>query len=346
MKKNFLLVSVISLLAACQNNEFTDKDVSNALVEPQIELSILTEDVHSRANTLNPVSNWENGDKIGLYAVNQSTLVTYLGAKPNLAYQYSKTERKWLFDPTTDPAKDKQLYLHSGNATLYAFSPLNKTAEDLTAVPLNLNTNVDYLYGTHRVAPFYVNNQQTSIKIEMMHAQAYVGVRLKRSIDHPYSQTGNITSIKITGNTPSGQEAGYVKGTYPATGALNLSTGAINVSSATRDNVTIAGIGSGVIIPIVTNTTAPTTSLFYAMIAPEKSDVRKGFQLVVDGKTHFVPINNIEWKAGYQYIYTLTITGKGIDTGDDVNPSDPDDHTNDALIIRPWASGADDNYDF
>lgn len=346
MKKLFLLISAVSCLAACRNEEMTERENLKECVEPQIELSIAADNAQSRANTLNPVTNWENGDKIGLYAVNQGTLNTYQGAKPNLAYQYAKTDRKWIFDATADPQKDKQLYLHSGNAVLYAFSPLNKTAEDLKAVPVNLNTNVDYLYGTHRVAPFYVNNQQTSIKIEMVHAQTYIAVRLKRSVDQPYNQAGIITSIKITGNTAIGQDPAYVKGTYPATGKLDLSTGLINTSGATQNDVTIAGLGAGVTIPTVSGSTAPATSLFYAMIAPEKSDVRKGFQLIVDGKTHFVPINNIEWKAGFQYIYTLNITGKGIDTGDDVNPGDPNDHSGDALTIRPWTSGTDDNYDF
>lgn len=346
MKKSLFSLLAFSALVSCQNDEVAEKLKSNDLVEPEIELSLPTSQAQTRVNTLNPVSQWENGDKIGLYAVDQGTLTTYRGAKPNLAYQYSKTERKWEFDATADVTKDKQLYLHSGNAELFAFSPLNKTANDLTAVPLNFNTNVDYLYGTHRIAPFYVNNQQTSIKLEMLHAQTYVAVRLKRSVDHPYNQDGIISSMKITGNTPVGQETGYVKGTYPTTGTLNLTSGAINSSSATRGDVIIAGFDSGVKIPDLAGNTAPTTNIYYAMISPEKADVRKGFQLVVDGKTHYVPINECEWKAGYKYIYTLTITGKGIDSGDIVNPDDPNDHSGDALIIRPWSNGVDESYDF
>lgn len=347
MKKNLVFLCAVSLLASCQNDDL-EVSTSGELVTPEIELSLPMqgEQSQTRANTLNPVIGWENGDKIGLYAVDQGTLNTYRGAKPNLAYQYLKTERKWEFDPTADPVKDKQLFLHSGNAVLYGFSPLNKRAEDLTVVPLNFNTNVDYLYGTHRVAPFYVNNQQTSLKLEMLHAQAYVGIRLKRSVDRPYNQDGIITSLKITGNTATGQEPGYIAGNYPTTGTLNLSTGEINTASATCSDVVIAGFDSGVTIPQLAGSTANLTNIYYAMIAPEKVDVRKGFQLVVDGKTHFVPLNNCEWKAGYKYIYTLTVTGKGIDPGDVVNPDDPNDHSGDALIIRPWGSGVDESYDF
>ena len=347
MKKGILFFCTVSLFVSCQNNELSET-TTGELVTPEIEISlpVNVEKAQTRANTLNPVTAWENGDKIGMYAVDQGTVKTYRGAKPNLAYQYLKTEHKWEFDTTADPAKDKQLFLHSGNAVLYAFSPLNKNAEDLTAVPLKFNTNVDYLYGTHRVAPFYVNNQQTTIRLEMLHAQAFVGVRLKRSVDRPYNQDGIITSMKITGNTPSSLEAAYVRGNYPTTGTLNLSTGEINSASASRSDIIVAGFDSGVTIPELVGATANTTGIYYAMIAPEKENVRKAFQLVLDGKTHFVPVNDCEWKPGFKYIYTLTITGKGIDTGDDVNPDDPNDHSGDALIIRPWASGVDESHDF
>lgn len=348
MKKFFLLVFCTTFtLVSCQNDETEVNGISNEMTEPQIEISLpAAETIQSRANTVNPVTEWENGDKIGLYAVDQGTLTTYRGAQPNLCYKFSKSERKWDFDATADTKKPKQLFLHSGNAVLYAFSPWDKVAEDLTATPVKFNTNVDYLYGTHRVAPLYVNNQQTSIKLEMLHAQTYVAVRLKRSVDHPYNEDGVVTSLKITGNTPANQAAAYVKGSYPATGTLNLTKGAINTTGATRGDIVVSGFSSGITIPALSGATAPATSIFYAMIAPEAASVRKGFQLVVDGKTHFVPISECEWKAGYKYIYTLTITGKGIEGGDEVDPNNPNDHSGDALVIRPWANGVNEDYDF
>ena len=91
-----------------------------------------------------------------------------------------------------------------------------------------------------------------------------------------------------------------------------------------------------------------------------EADEVRGFHIQVDGKDFYVDAcqvntdgtpRDMEWKAGFKYIYNLILTGKGLNLVPD--PDDPDgdgdvdgDGIADFVVVKPWNAGAEIDKDF
>ena len=221
----------------------------------------------------------------------------------------------------------------------------------------------------------YVDNENTKVRIYMKHAQAYVQVNLlKEAVDpkEKYSGAGVVTAVEIMRlkrtvnayNKPVLEPADDPK--MPSKGTVNITENA-----SIRDNITVTdysiltmtdfftGGASFTLNPTVLSGT-PTWTKGFSVVCPMEADEVRGFHIQVDGKDFYVDAcqvnadntpRDMEWKAGFKYIYNLILTGKGLNLVPD--PEDPDgdgdvdgDGIADFVVVKPWNAGAEIDKDF
>lgn len=266
----------------------------------------------------------------------------------------------------------------------YMYGTHRNTLDGTTTVPGD--NSVDQGGSTHSTGTNldYIDGQNTKVRLYMKHAQSIVEVRLLKNDTDPkkkYSGEGKVTAVEIMGLERYTTATGKIEwqplpaNNPPKTGICNATAeGAITVQTREvlpmTDFYTAAGGTCDFTLnPTVASGTAnPTTG--FALVCPTADDVVRGFHIQVDGKDYYICAGNvkysdqhnvtstadeekIEWKAGYRYIYNLTLTGKGIELVPD--PTNPDgnkdgdvdgDGISDFVVVKPWTTDQTIDQDF
>ena len=231
----------------------------------------------------------------------------------------------------------------------------------------------------------YIDNKNTKARLYMKHAQAYVEVRLLKNAheaDKKYEGEGRVTCVEIMGleriiNTEGNDDW------KPATDNTLATKGTCDVTQNGKITVTETGVlkmtdfytqGEGknqcnfLLNGSVSNGVPDFGSgKGFALVNPKQANKVRGFHLVVDGQDFYIDaadvkfkgdrkvdtITEIEWKAGYKYIYTFTLTGKGFELVPD--PENPEgnkdgdvdgDGIADFITVKPWNDGNNISQDF
>lgn len=228
----------------------------------------------------------------------------------------------------------------------------------------------------------YIDNKNSKARLYMKHAQAYVEIRLLKNVTDPkkkYSGEGIVTAVEIMGLERVTNAQGKddwkpaVNNTLPSAGTCDATQdGKINVTKTEVLKMTDF-YNNNVCNFMLQGTVASGATPNYgdgkgfALVCPTVADKIRGFHLVVDGKDFYIDaadvkfndqrkitsIKDIEWKAGFKYVYNLTLTGKGIElVPDPENPggnTDGDvdgDGISDFIVVKPWNTTDELSQDF
>ena len=175
MKKMFLFAACLAVLAcSCsENEEGTVKDVRASL---KINANIGAPAVSRAEKTA-----WEAGDKLGLYVCNGT-----LGTPYNQNAVYTNTP----FTYSAAGWTSEEILLDENEATVFAYYPYDATLTTPSALPVDITTQTDHLYGQGDTKASILNR---NVNITMKHALSQVVFRMKKT--EGYRQEGVLTGI-------------------------------------------------------------------------------------------------------------------------------------------------------
>lgn len=226
----------------------------------------------------------------------------------------------------------------------------------------------------------YIDNKNNKARLYMKHAQAYVEVRLLKNVTDPkkkYSGEGRVTTVEIMGLEritnaqgkddwkPAADNKLPAAGTCDATqeGKITVTETAVLPMTDFYNGGTCDFLLQGTVASGATPNYGEGKG--FAVVCPTVASKVRGFHLVVDGKDfyidaadvkfndqrHVTSITDVEWKAGFKYVYNLTLTGKGIElVPDPENPSTDGDVDGDGvadyIVVKPWNTTNELSQDF
>lgn len=153
MKKMFLFAACLAVLAcSCsENEEGTVKDVRASL---KINANIGAPAVSRAEKTA-----WEAGDKLGLYVCNGT-----LGTPYNQNAVYTNTP----FTYSAAGWTSEEILLDENEATVFAYYPYDATLTTPSALPVDITTQTDHLYGQGDTKASILNR---NVNITMKHGK-------------------------------------------------------------------------------------------------------------------------------------------------------------------------------
>lgn len=188
----------------------------------------------------------------------------------------------WVMSPEVR-VKDGQ------NVFLYAFYPYNSANVDPTKIPVDINTQTDFLYSGNYVPASFTTH---TVTLNMKHAQSMIAFNVKKE---GYSGEGHITSIKLTSD-----KFIVTKGT------LNVNNGAITAtgygSIAAQVSATAGAQGISGVLPAVWAAPFNTLNTGATVVAV----------LTIDGKEYSVALPEVSAQRGWQYIFHCVLTKNGL----------------------------------
>lgn len=204
MKKMFLFAACLAVLAcSCsENEEGTVKDVRASL---KINANIGAPAVSRAEKTA-----WEAGDKLGLYVCNGT-----LGTPYNQNAVYTNTP----FTYSAAGWTSEEILLDENEATVFAYYPYDATLTTPSALPVDITTQTDHLYGQGDTKASILNR---NVNITMKHALSQVVFRMKKT--EGYRQEGILTGITLK-NVGSATPL-YTRAT------MDISTGSLTKTTA------------------------------------------------------------------------------------------------------------------
>jgi hypothetical protein len=201
----------------------------------------------------------------------------------------------------------------------------------------------------------YVDNKNPLVRLYMKHAQTCVRIRLAKEAVNPdklYTGKGQVTALEVMqlkkttssyGNTvyEPADNAQTHGAALPANGYIDITKTEDNITPLEWKVATMTDLIDGVdkkdfiLNPTLGNGAAPQYNEAFALLAPCKEDMVRGFHLLVDDVHFYVPCSTDEkpkeWKAGFTYTYDLVLTGKSLEmsSGED----------GDVVTVKPWNDG-------
>ena len=217
---------------------------------------------------------------------------------------------------------DNAIILSSKLGKLYSYYPYSENAgTDATAIPVKLsasqgtgisdgtvdNGTTDYMYSD---VVSNVCNTTTHVDVKMNHALAMVTFKFVRK---SYTGEGKIDLIKLSNK----QDGTYVK---VGDGTMDITTGSVTATTAgavyCEPKVILTGKEATVEIP-------------HMLVYPTATEMAKGdvlLTIVMDGITYEIDLPHTlagdageayKWTKGNNYVYTLTMTGRGFGNSSD-----------------------------
>ena len=151
---------------------------------PSLSINAYIGDPQSRAEK----ADWEENDAIGVFVCNGTIDKPYLGnvdRYTNVAFRHNG---KGFIA--------QNIYLDENQAEVFAYYPYSGTSNNGMAVPVESNTQTDYLYG-HAETPASIT--QKNVNIEMKHALSQVVFKIRKSASYNEGP-GLISALKIENN--------------------------------------------------------------------------------------------------------------------------------------------------
>lgn len=257
---------------------------------------------------------WEENDAIGVFVCNGTIDKPYLGnvdRYTNVAFRHNGKG-----------FVAQNIYLDENQAEVFAYYPYSGTSNNGMAVPVESNTQTDYLYG-HAETPASIT--QKNVNIEMKHALSQVVFKIRKSAS--YNEGPElISALKIENN-----DADNV---FKTTGTIDLSTGQITGTST--DGVLALMPGKQLLL---TDTYQTVSSICLPVSATVGKNIRAVFTIDDRQFRYEFPVGTT-WKPAFRNIYTLTVENSGLEIGGG-GTGDGDGGNDDGITIEPWGANSD-----
>lgn len=217
------------------------------------------------------ITNFTDNDRIGLFLTDGELGLNYQknAEAANVPAMYMQGSWK----------VDKDLVL-TESGTAFAYYPYNSKVTDGTAVPLEIESQTDYLYAT----PSIVDEKNPIAQIGMKHALSLISVRIRKN---DYQHAGKLTKVEVLD--------------VQQNGTMNIATGVVTKTGPTA----IYSVNRDLVLD--DNDLAKTQMIMLPTVLAEAGNIR--FQITVDDKYYIweVPKSHI-WEAGMEYTYTLNLS--------------------------------------
>ena len=221
--------------------------------------------------------------EIGLFFSSVDDGTDYPGLA-NFQSSYNTATGKWSMPIEITPPDDPHKF--------YGYAPYSRTANNKQAIPVDLlKANTDYLCGESG----NVTYTDCNASIVMHHALARVVFDVKKDKE-------NNVDVTVSGYSLQGNAA---QATLPVTGTLDLTMGTIKPTQ-------LAGTISRSIASTLLKEEA--TEMDFYVIPCEFETGVLTFALGSDTFSSSLPA--VEWKAGYQYRYPVTVKRNKLLVGD------------------------------
>lgn len=218
------------------------------------------------------ITNFTDNDRIGLF-LTAGELGTNYQDNPEAANVPAVFQQgSWKVE------KDLEL---SEVGTAFAYYPYSDKVVDGTAVPLEIETQTDYLYAT----PSVVDEKNPIAQIGMKHALSLISIRIRKN---DYQHAGKLTKVEVLD--------------VQQTGTMNIATGVVTRSGPTA----IYSVDRNLVLD--DNDLVKTQMIMLPTIIAEASgNIR--FQITIDDKYYTWDVPKAHnWEAGKEYTYTLNLS--------------------------------------
>lgn len=288
--KNSILIFIATLLtvafASC-NKENTQDFTSGTPATLQVYPSVL-----ASGGTRATINSFPDKSEIGLFITSGNIGNHYNGVHDYANVKATLNTNAWSLSPA--------VYLSPDPATVFAYYPYSTGNTDGANVPIEHNTQTDYLTGTHTPGQNAVNSDHPVVNLTMRHALSllYFDVYTEN-----YTGYGELTKIEVANST--GKTVLFSEGT------IHLQSG--EISGITGKNQAYAHLFSR----YLGNTPAGDERVLpYFMVLPVSSVPATGdvvINFTIDNKvyTYQVPAGTV-WASGTKNTYTVKLSGKAL----------------------------------
>ena len=273
-------------VTACNDDDCINSGTDNNNLQVEVSASL-----HSRA----PIhdSTLPDNNPIGV------TLTATDGSSydkqnyTNIPYYGTTADGKQTWQP-----QDKPVTLSVTEGVAMAYWPYNQNAVDMTAVPVETDTQTDYMYSGNVTG---LTNAAPKAAFQMKHAMALVRVNVVRGT---YTAAGTVTAVTAASEA------------FCTSGTMNVSTGAL---------ADLAGAETPFIEEpadaVVTTSGRMTEFLVLPDVDVDAASVILG--VTVDGRKYSTDVKVTEaFKQGYIYTYNLTLDNTALNVS--------------AVAVAPW----------
>lgn len=280
--EKMLVMSLLSLaMFSCSKDDgVIDLPVTPPTPDPEQPIDPPAEDVLFGINpviagivpvTRGIITNFTDNDRIGLFLTDGELGLNYQENAEAVNVPAMYQQGSWKVE--------KDLVL-SEEGTAFAYYPYNSKVTDGTVVPLEIESQTDYLYAT----PAVVDEKNPIAQIGMKHALSLISVRIRKN---DYQHAGKLTKVEVLD--------------VQQNGTMNIATGAVTKTGPTA----IYSVNRDLVLD--DNDLAKTQMIMLPTVIAEAGNIR--FQITVDDKYYIweVPKSHI-WEAGMEYTYTLNLS--------------------------------------
>ena len=280
--EKLLVISLLSLTIFSCSKE--DDIIDLPVTPPDPEEPVTPPDPKPIYLSINPViagiepvsrgiiTSFTDNDRIGLF-LTAGELGTNYQDNPEAANVPAMYQQgSWKVE------KDLEL---SEEGTAFAYYPYSDKVLDGTAIPLEIETQTDYLYAT----PSVVDEKNPIAQVGMKHALSLISVRIRKN---DYQHAGRLTKIEVLD--------------VQAEGALNISSGEVTKSGAAITYAVNRDL-------VLDDEDLVKTQMIMLPTVIEEAPGNIRFQITVDDKYYIwdVPKSH-NWEAGKEYTYTLNLS--------------------------------------
>lgn len=299
--KNMLLIAFLGLVTfSCSKDEVppvTPPDPDPVPPIPkEVVLGINPTIAGIEPVTRGVITNFADNDKIGIFLTDGELGKNYQNNANTANLPASMSQGAWKVE--------KDIVL-TREGTTFAYYPYSDKVTDGTAVPVEIQSQTDYLYSRSSV----VDEKNPIAQVGMKHALSLVSVRIRKN---DYQHAGKLTKVEVLD----------VQGT----GTVNISSGEV---SKTGDPMTYTVTRDFVLDDA--DLVKTQMIMLPTVIADATGNIR--FRITIDGQYYMWDIPKAHvWEAGKEYTYTLNLN------------KTPDELPDLELDVDYWTKyGKDDN---
>ena len=214
----------------------------------------------------------------------------------NIPYYGITADGKQTWQP-----QDKPVTLSVTEGVAMAYWPYNKDAADMTAVPVETDSQTDYMYSGNVTG---LTNATPKAAFQMKHAMALVRVNVVRGT---YTAAGTVTAVTAASEA------------FCTSGTMNVSTGALaNLVGAETPFIEEPADA------VITTSGRMTEFLVLPDVDVDAASVTLG--VTVDGRKYNTAVEVTEaFKQGYIYTYNLTLDNTALNMS--------------GVTVTPWQEG-------
>ena len=191
------------------------------------------------------------------------------------------------------------VFLSTTDARVYAYYPFKAENTDGKAIPVESETQTDYLYGTH--GPL-VNNQNPVASLKMKHALALLKFRVYKEANVTSEPELTTITLALGGNTER---------ILCSKGSMNIASGRITPDTNTRPTASVYNLHVPISETIPENESELPALLTLPLSRATTSDGEIKLYFYIAGKQYSCPLpSGTDFKGGTKYIYTVKLSAK------------------------------------